>query len=281
MGNKNGAKALLTGAGLNQRDQPGRDIQQALALRFYYKFINHFSVARVSVKIIPTNALYSVDALSANTTMNDIKLPKNIPIFPLKGVLLLPGGILPLNIFEQRYLQMFKDALEGNCIIGMIQPSSSQPNKMNTHVYTTGCTGKITHHEDTSDGRMLVTLHGLCRFNIVEEHDHGHLYRSAEVAYLPSGNIFDENANADKHQRLLNAAALYLPTLENNIHLEPLLEASMSELVTVLAMHCPFSSKEKQSLLEAEDQNLRVDLLIKLLEQAALNSWPSGNQTVN
>ena len=213
--------------------------------------------------------------------MNDISLPKNIPLFPLTGVLLLPGGLLPLQIFEQRYLQMFRDALQGDGIIGMIQLSSGLQHQPKAPIYRTGCTGKITHHEDTSDGRMLVTLHGLCRFAIIEEQNNNHLYRTAEVDYLPSGNTFDEDANAAKHQRLLTAASLYLPTLENNVQLNPLLEASMSELVTVLSMHCPFSSKEKQSLLEAKDQNVRVDLLIKLLEHAALESWPSGNQTVN
>jgi len=213
--------------------------------------------------------------------MNDISLPKNIPLFPLTGVLLLPGGILPLHIFEPRYLQMFRDALKGDSIIGMIQPSSSQSSQLKPPVYTTGCTGEITHHRDTSDGRLLITLHGLCRFKIVEEHDYDHLYRTAEVDYLPSGNIFDENANTRKHQRLLNAATLYLPTLEDNIQLGPILEASMSELVTVLSMHCPFSAKEKQSLLEAADQNIRADLLIELLEQAALDSWPAGQHTVN
>ena len=194
---------------------------------------------------------------------------------------MLPGGILPLHIFEQRYLHMFRDALQGGGIIGMIQPSSDQSYQSNPPVYTTGCTGKITHYEDTEDGRILVTLQGLCRFNIVREHDDDNLYRTAEVDYLPSGNIYREDDNANKHRRLLNAASLYLPSLEENIQLEPILEAGMSELVTVLAMHCPFSAREKQSLLEASDQNARVDRLIELLEQAALDSWQSGEQTVN
>lgn len=213
--------------------------------------------------------------------MNDIKLPKKIPLFPLPGVLLLPGGILPLHIFEQRYLHMFRDALQGDGIIGMIQPSTSQPCQSDPPVYVTGCTGKITHHEDTSDGRMLVSLRGLCRFDIVQEHDDGYLYRTADVDYLPSSNILRNMDKSSKHERLLNAAALYLPLLDENSHLEPILEAGMSELVTALAMHCPFSSIQKQSLLEASDVESRVDCLIELLEQAALDSWPAGEQTVN
>ncbi|GBE08894.1 lon protease 2 [bacterium BMS3Bbin11] len=212
--------------------------------------------------------------------MNDIRLPRNIPLFPLPGVLLLPGGILPLHIFEQRYLHMFRDALQGDGIIGMIQPSTNQSCQSDPPVYMTGCTGKITHHEDTNDGRMLVTLRGLCRFDIVQEHDDRYLYRTAEVDYLPSGNIIREGNN-DKHRRLLNAASLYLPMPEENSHLGPILEASMSELVTALAMHCPFSSTQKQSLLEASDVESRVDRLIELLEQAALDNWPVGNHKVN
>ena len=213
--------------------------------------------------------------------MQDIRLPKNIPIFPLSGVLLLPGGLLPLHIFEQRYLDMFRDALAGDGIIGMIQPELEQAHLQNPAVCSTGCAGKISHNEDTSDGRMLVTLRGLCRFETVQELDNNLPYRTSEVNYLPSGNIFmDENENS-KRQRLLNAASLYLSLLEENARLEPILEASMSELVTVLSMHCPFSSLEKQSLLEAPDLNNRVDRLIELLEQSALDGWTSGDQTVN
>jgi uncharacterized protein len=212
--------------------------------------------------------------------MNDISLPKNIPLFPLPGVLLLPGGILPLHIFEQRYLQMFREALKGEAIIGMIQTSSDHPYQSRPPVYTTGCTGKIIRHEDTADGRMLITLQGLCRFNIIQEHDDDNLYRTAEVDYLPLGNTEMEDAD-DKHQRLLNAAMLYLPSLVENDQLEPILEARMSELVTVLSMHCPFSTTEKQWLLEAADQNVRVDRLITLMERAVLNNLQSGDQIVN
>jgi len=213
--------------------------------------------------------------------MQDITLPKNIPIFPLSGVLLLPGGLLPLHIFEQRYLDMFRDALAGDGIIGMVQPEPEQAHLRNPAVFSTGCAGKISHNENTSDGRMLVTLHGLCRFETAQELDNSLSYRTSEVNYLPSGNIFMDETENSKRQRLLNAASLYLSLLEENARLEPILEASMSELVTVLSMHCPFSSLEKQSLLEASDLNIRADCLIELLEQSALDGWTSGDQKGN
>jgi len=193
----------------------------------------------------------------------------------------LPGGVLPLHIFEQRYLHMFRDALRGDGIIGMIQPSTNHSYQSDPPIYMTGCTGKITHHEDTDDGRMLVTLRGLYRFGIIQEYDNGRPYRTAEVDYLPSGNIFRKGDNNGKHRRLLNAASLYLTLLEEKPYLEPILEAGISELVTTLAMHCPFSSTQKQSLLEASDVESRVDRLIELLELAALDGWPAGEQTVN
>ena len=213
--------------------------------------------------------------------MQEIRLPKNIPIFPLSGVLLLPGGLLPLHIFEQRYLDMFRDALAGDGIIGMIQPELEQAHLQNPAVFSTGCAGKISHYEDTSDDRMLVTLHGLCRFETVQGLDDSLSYRTSEVNYLPSGNIFLDETENSKRQRLLNAASLYLSLLEENARLEPILEAGMSELVTVLSMHCPFSSLEKQSLLEAPDLNNRVDRLIELLEQSALDGWQSADMKVN
>lgn len=213
--------------------------------------------------------------------MQDISLPTNIPIFPLPGVLLLPGGILPLHIFEQRYLDMFKDALSGDRIIGMIQPELEQSHLKNPPVFSTGCAGEITHYEESSEGRMLITLRGLCRFEITHEASNKLTYRSSEVSYLPSGNIFIEEPGNSKRKRLLNAAFLYFTQIEENARLDPILEAGVSELVTVLSMHCPFSSLEKQSLLEATNINHRADRLIELLEKSALDGWTSGDQTVN
>ena len=96
-----------------------------------------------------------------------IALCETLPIFPLAGVLLLPRGQLPLNIFEPRYLAMTRDALAGDRLIGMVQPSDPhQPVSGNPPVYPTGCAGRITSFSETEDGRFLITLTGLCRFRI-------------------------------------------------------------------------------------------------------------------
>src|SRR5438132_9652606 len=96
-------------------------------------------------------------------------LPTILPIFPLPGVLLLPRGRLPLNIFEPRYLAMTRDALAGERLIGMVQPSDPGASGSNPTVYPTGCAGRITSFSETEDGRFLITLTGTCRFRIREE----------------------------------------------------------------------------------------------------------------
>ena len=96
-------------------------------------------------------------------------LPAQIPIFPLTGVLLLPRGELPLNIFEPRYLHMAEDALAADRIIGMIQPTEHESTQANPPVYRTGCAGRIVAFQETEDGRFLLTLKGLCRFDVEQE----------------------------------------------------------------------------------------------------------------
>ena len=101
-------------------------------------------------------------------------LPQILPIFPLTGVLLLPRGRLPLNIFEPRYLAMTRDALGGERLIGMVQPSEPQRDNrgggaINPPVYPIGCAGRITAFSETDDGRYLLTLTGVSRFRIRDE----------------------------------------------------------------------------------------------------------------
>src|ERR1700756_1635001 len=96
-------------------------------------------------------------------------LPSMLPIFPLTGVLLLPRGRLPLNIFEPRYWAMTRDALAGERLIGMVQPSDPGVAAENPPVYPTGCAGRITSFSETDDGRFLITLTGISRFRIREE----------------------------------------------------------------------------------------------------------------
>ena len=91
-------------------------------------------------------------------------LPKIIPIFPLSGVIFFPKTNLPLNIFEPRYLTLINDCIKSNKYMGMIQSK-----ERSSDVYSVGCLGKITEHKKTKDGRMLVNLTGINRFEVSSE----------------------------------------------------------------------------------------------------------------
>ena len=184
-----------------------------------------------------------------------------------------------MHIFEPRYIQMFQDAVKEDGIIGMIQPMEDQ--SQTGGLFSTGCAGKIIQHEETDDGRILLSLRGLCRFEVINEEDNDRLYRTVEVDYLPTDNTKTDDADNSRHRRLVNAITLYLPTLDQDIDLSPVLDAGLSELATVLTMHLPFSSEEKQSLLEAENVDDRVDQLIQLLEQATLDNWINTDAVFN
>lgn len=149
-------------------------------------------------------------------------LPAELPIFPLEGVLLLPGGDLPLNIFEPRYLEMTKAALAGDRMIGMIQPCPC-PHKMEEGArpfYTVGCVGRISEMEETSDGRLLINLHGVSRFHLVSHRLHDKGYRIGMVDFAayekdlsrpaPLPRMFDAQLLIDHLKEYLRKEELYL-----------------------------------------------------------------------
>lgn len=186
-------------------------------------------------------------------------LPNSIPIFPLEGVLLLPRGELPLNIFEPRYLAMVADALKGNRLIGMIQPD-----------FKTGCVGRIVRFEETMDGRYLISLRGVCRFRLgPDEPLTQNGYRRAEVSW-------DEFSQDMVRMGCLDIDKVHLKKLLRNyfesqglsMDWELMDEVADEGLFTTLAMVCPLPPQEKQALLEAKCCKSRADLFMKLLEMA-------------
>jgi Lon protease-like protein len=114
-------------------------------------------------------------------------LPNAIPVFPLPKVLLLPGGVLPLNIFELRYLAMVQAALKGDRMIGMVQPLSAEGMAGKPALYETGCAGRISRFEETPDGRLLISLKGICRFDIAGELAPRDNYRRVEADWSRYG----------------------------------------------------------------------------------------------
>ncbi|MBP7063579.1 LON peptidase substrate-binding domain-containing protein [Ferrovibrio sp.] len=198
-------------------------------------------------------------------------LDATIPIFPLTGVLLLPRGMLPLNIFEPRYLAMTRDALAGSRLIGMIQPQEAFSRSERPAVYRTGCLGRIDASVDTEDGRMLITLRGICRFNVSQELPMTLPYRQVTADYTGFAADMAPAANGQINRpRLIAALRNYLD--RQNLPADwPSIDAAQDEvLVHSLAMICPFAPSEKQALLEAETLAARGSLLTSLLEMALL-----------
>ncbi|MES2897959.1 MAG: LON peptidase substrate-binding domain-containing protein [Pseudomonadota bacterium] len=195
-------------------------------------------------------------------------LPQVIPVFPLDGAMLLPGGDLPLQIFEPRYLNMIDDVMAGDRMIGMVQTRAggerARPNL--AHV---GCAGRITSFSETSDGRYLITLTGICRFAVGEEVPVRTPYRQVRAAFEPfAEDMADEEADIPAFDRRRFAAALkrYLNRRELDIDWETAETAPLEALVTSLAMGLPFEPAEKQALLEAPGMLERCDALTALLE---------------
>jgi Lon protease-like protein len=204
-------------------------------------------------------------------------LPRHLPIFPLRGALLLPGGKLPLNIFEPRYLAMVRDALQSERCIGMIQPLQEETGPAPPELYRTGCLGRLERFRETADGRILILLNGVCRFDVVEELATTTPYRQVVADYGRWLGDFtpDEPPEALRGQLLL-LLSHYLERVQVQDALEQLKRAPLAALVTSLAMALPFSPEEKQALLEAPDLKRQTELLIALLEFALYDEQGLG-----
>ncbi len=196
-------------------------------------------------------------------------LPQMIPVFPLDGALLLPGGDLPLQIFEPRYLNMIDDVMAGDRIVGMIQTRPGG-DRERPRLSKVGCAGRITSYAETSDGRYLITLSGVCRFDAGEELLLQTPYRQLRARYdrFEADLTEDEDTQASPAARDRFAKALkrYLNRRELDIDWETARTAPLESLVNSLAMGLPFEPAEKQALLEAPDLEGRFETLATLLE---------------
>ena len=218
--------------------------------------------------------------------MPDIDLPKQLPIFPLTGTLLLPGMMLPLNIFEERYQNMVKDAMASDKMIGMIQPMVPQRDNHplpgaeleKPRLYPMGCVGVIDNFRETKKGRFKIILRGLSRFQILEElplSEGG--YRRVVPDYSP---FVDDPAEI---QQQLDGTELLRTFVEfatgngrtTDIGVMEGLPGPM--LVNGLAMMVPFAPVEKQALLEADGLGSRMEILFSLFKMGALMEGPQRN----
>ena len=210
-------------------------------------------------------------------------LPQTLPVFPLTGVLLLPRGKLPLNIFEPRYLAMVEDALASrDRLIGMIQPREPGGEGMTrggvtpppAALYQTGCAGRVTSFSETEDGRCLLTLTGICRFDLGEELATLRGYRRVVPDFTRWQNdLAAETSGATvgafDRDRLVRGLRAYLAARSITVEWNAITETPDERLITTLAMLCPFAPQEKQALLEYPTTAERARGITALIEMAA------------
>ena len=195
-----------------------------------------------------------------------IKLPNIIPVFPLSNFILFPKTSVPLNIFEPRYLDMVKDSMETNKLIGLIQPKQKK-NTDKFDLYEVGCLGKISNFEKV-DGRYLIDLNGLTRFKIIKEIKTDKTYRQCEVTF---DDFSDDLQISKKELRFSDLELIFkdLKTLFEKkgyiINWKSLEKQDLNETINALAMASPFSLEEKQILLESQDLEIRKNKIAEIL----------------
>ena len=189
------------------------------------------------------------------------KIPSSIPLFPLENVLLLPFGNLPLNIFEERYINMVLDSLKTHRMIGIIQPKNN-----NNDFFMMGCIGKITSYIETPDYRLVLNLEGVCRFVLHERNltPKGYYQASIDTSdYLDDLNsmepMIDRNSLIQKYTNFFKMKKL-------EIDREVLAETSNLQLLSTLAMLAPFNKIDKQAILESPNVKERINTINSILD---------------
>ena len=194
-----------------------------------------------------------------------LNLPNTIPVFPLSGIIFFPKTNLPLTIFEPRYLTLVNDCIKSNKYMGMVQSKSNS-----SDVYSVGCLGKITEHKKTNDGRLLINLTGISRFEINSEINNDKIYREFEVSYKK----FKEDRELKKKQTIMleKIKEIYEKTKiffkKNGLLLNwaEFEELDEDQKINTLAMIAPISNEEKQTILESVHISSKTKVLSEIIE---------------
>ena len=208
------------------------------------------------------------------------QLPIRIPIFPLPSVLLLPGGQLPLNIFEPRYLAMVTHALATPTrLIGMLQPldhHAGDDMAEDPGLFETGCAGRLSFFQESDDGRFVVALNGVCRFHRLRQELDPNGFLVADVDWQPFANDLRVDLSALDRDPLISVLKRYFDMKGFETDWTQIENSDNHQLLATLSMICPFEVAEKQALLEADSMAKRADLLIAMMEMA-LHDETGGN----
>ena len=188
------------------------------------------------------------------------KLPQQIPIFPLSGVIYFPKTNLPLNIFEERYLQLVDDCMRSNKLMGMVQ--SRRDSK---EVYKIGCLGEISHFQKTEDGRALIKLTGITRFEIVSEINNTKLYREFKVEYKNFAKDIDDIDDKVEADALMEKTKIFFKRNGLLLNWREFEKLDNSQKINTLAMIAPITNEEKQKLLESISLRDKVETLESII----------------
>ena len=207
-------------------------------------------------------------------------LPNILPVFPLSNFIIFPRTTVPLNIFEPRYIQMVDKSMKSDRMIGMIQPKKTGGLKK-PDLHSIGCAGKITSFNETDDGRYLIILNGVCRFEIMNEVSNDNLYRECEVKYDDFTNDLVERSDGIEFTDL----KLIFQNLKDlfkkqgyDINWKEIEKQSLDQTINTLSMASPFSLEEKQVLLESKNLSLRKEKLEEILNTYILDNF--NNKTL-
>ena len=200
--------------------------------------------------------------------MKKVDLPAQIPVFPLSNFIIFPKATVPLNIFEPRYIDMINDSMKSSKTVGMIQPKSSTSGNNVPELHEVGCLGKITSFKETEDGRYLIELKGLIRFENIKELKTEKKYRILNVNY----ENFIQDLKSEKEDLKFSDLELIFKDLKSLfekrgfiINWKELEKQSLDETINALAMASPFSLEEKQVLLEAKNLDIRKNKIAEIL----------------
>jgi len=200
--------------------------------------------------------------------------PDIIPVFPLSGVIYFPKTNLPLNIFEQRYLNLVNDAYDNNKLMGMVQSK-----RENNTVYNIGCLGKISDYQKSKDGRVLINLTGITRFKIIEEVKNNKLYREFKVNYKSFEDDLRENKEEINTLQLIGKAKTFFKRNGLLLNWKEFEKLNQNQRINTLAMISPVANEEKQKILEAVSLVEKIKILENIIS-FYLHDVNFSNQTL-
>lgn len=194
---------------------------------------------------------------------------KTVPLLPLDGALLFPRAVLPLHIFEERYVELVDDALSSNRLIGLIQPQNADDESKVPQLQSIGTLGRITHFEEVGDERYMIGLTGLCRFNLKGDSVlNNKPYRTGTIDTSPFKQdlIAGFGENDIDRNRFVNLLRSYAEFADFELDWDEINEAGLEDLINTCSMASPYAARERQALLEADTLATRAEMLMAFAE---------------